>query len=139
MKRQSSTKKGKNNVAVEDFYPQELERKMAPLIPEDAGASVEPEVETSKIPTHKTFQRTLSPADVLHVHSYAKGDYVEEALFKEEENSENCDESKKDFSHVSKDVSSSHTLVLSWDVCVRQQAISDVCFFFWPITLNVVT
>ncbi|XP_072294505.1 lysine-specific demethylase 4A-like isoform X2 [Eucyclogobius newberryi] len=29
-------------------------------------------------PHTKVFQRTLSPADVLHVHSYAKGDYSEE-------------------------------------------------------------
>ncbi|KAK7889279.1 hypothetical protein WMY93_024839 [Mugilogobius chulae] len=29
-------------------------------------------------PHAKVFQRTLSPADVLHVHSYAKGDYSEE-------------------------------------------------------------
>ncbi|XP_023859489.2 lysine-specific demethylase 4A isoform X1 [Salvelinus sp. IW2-2015] len=28
-------------------------------------------------PVHRLFQRTLSPADVLHVHSYAKGDYSE--------------------------------------------------------------
>uniref|UniRef100_A0A3B4AY92 [histone H3]-trimethyl-L-lysine(9) demethylase n=1 Tax=Periophthalmus magnuspinnatus TaxID=409849 RepID=A0A3B4AY92_9GOBI len=29
-------------------------------------------------PQAKVFQRTLSPTDVLHVHSYAKGDYSEE-------------------------------------------------------------
>lgn len=36
---------------------------------------------------HKVFQRTLSPADVLHVHSYAKGDYGEgDVHIKEEKN-----------------------------------------------------
>uniref|UniRef100_A0AAY4B6Z7 [histone H3]-trimethyl-L-lysine(9) demethylase n=1 Tax=Denticeps clupeoides TaxID=299321 RepID=A0AAY4B6Z7_9TELE len=29
-------------------------------------------------PEHRIFQRTLSPAEVLHVHSYAKGDYCSE-------------------------------------------------------------
>lgn len=37
---------------------------------------------------HKAFQRTLSPADVLHVHSYAKGDYGEGELQSKEEKSE---------------------------------------------------
>uniref|UniRef100_A0A673X1M8 [histone H3]-trimethyl-L-lysine(9) demethylase n=1 Tax=Salmo trutta TaxID=8032 RepID=A0A673X1M8_SALTR len=32
---------------------------------------------SSSSPVHRLFQRTLSPADVLHVHSYAKGDYSE--------------------------------------------------------------
>uniref|UniRef100_A0A4W5QH71 [histone H3]-trimethyl-L-lysine(9) demethylase n=1 Tax=Hucho hucho TaxID=62062 RepID=A0A4W5QH71_9TELE len=32
---------------------------------------------SSSSPVHQVFQRTLSPADVLHVHSYAKGDYSE--------------------------------------------------------------
>ncbi|KAJ7986383.1 hypothetical protein DPEC_G00339340 [Dallia pectoralis] len=32
---------------------------------------------SSSSPVHQHFQRTLSPADVLHVHSYAKGDYGE--------------------------------------------------------------
>lgn len=37
---------------------------------------------------HRAFQRTLSPADVLHVHSYAKGDYAEGELQSREERSE---------------------------------------------------
>nr|XP_057929566.1 lysine-specific demethylase 4A [Doryrhamphus excisus] len=58
---------------------------------------------------HKVFQRTLSPADVLHVHSYAKGDYAEdeappkeeeekkeEEKEKEKDNSVNVIEAKKD-------------------------------------------
>ncbi|CAB1324049.1 unnamed protein product, partial [Coregonus sp. 'balchen'] len=32
---------------------------------------------SSSSPVYQLFQRTLSPADVLHVHSYAKGDYSE--------------------------------------------------------------
>lgn len=37
---------------------------------------------------HKVFQRTLSPADVLHVHSYAKGDYGEGEIQSKEDRSE---------------------------------------------------
>lgn len=40
---------------------------------------------------HKLFQRTLSPADVLHVHSYAKGDYGEGEIQAKEERSESAD------------------------------------------------
>lgn len=40
---------------------------------------------------HKLFQRTLSPADVLHVHSYAKGDYGEGELQSKEEKSESSE------------------------------------------------
>uniref|UniRef100_A0A674PCA8 [histone H3]-trimethyl-L-lysine(9) demethylase n=1 Tax=Takifugu rubripes TaxID=31033 RepID=A0A674PCA8_TAKRU len=39
---------------------------------------------------HKVFQRTLSPADVLHVHSYAKGDYGEGEIQSKEDRSESC-------------------------------------------------
>uniref|UniRef100_A0A8C7GK79 [histone H3]-trimethyl-L-lysine(9) demethylase n=1 Tax=Oncorhynchus kisutch TaxID=8019 RepID=A0A8C7GK79_ONCKI len=47
---------------------------------EKAGPSedVKPPVPAnSPSPAHQLFQRTLSPTDVLHVHSYAKGDYSE--------------------------------------------------------------
>lgn len=37
---------------------------------------------------HKVFQRTLSPADVLHVHSYAKGDYGDGEIQSKEDRSE---------------------------------------------------
>lgn len=48
----------------------------------------------SSSPAHRLFQRTLSPADVLHVHSYAKGDYGEgEAPAKEERKSDNSSDS----------------------------------------------
>lgn len=58
-------------------------------------------------PAHKVFQRTLSPADVLHVHSYAKGDYGEgEAPPKEEKKNESSElEAQKDNRHVNKSVS----------------------------------
>ncbi|KAJ8418586.1 hypothetical protein AAFF_G00000850 [Aldrovandia affinis] len=40
-------------------------------------------------PAHLLFQRTLSPAEALHVHSYAKGDYCEaESSPKEESDSD---------------------------------------------------
>ncbi|XP_028977424.2 lysine-specific demethylase 4A [Esox lucius] len=45
-----------------------------------AGPSEEVKPHTparSTSPAQRLFQRTLSPADVLHVHSYAKGDYSE--------------------------------------------------------------
>ncbi|KAL1022667.1 hypothetical protein UPYG_G00030710 [Umbra pygmaea] len=48
--------------------------------PEPAGPSEDvkpPAPVSSSSPLHQLFQRTLSPADVLHVHSYAKGDYSE--------------------------------------------------------------
>uniref|UniRef100_A0A3B5KKA2 [histone H3]-trimethyl-L-lysine(9) demethylase n=1 Tax=Xiphophorus couchianus TaxID=32473 RepID=A0A3B5KKA2_9TELE len=75
---------------------------MSPLLPVEGNAegSVEPRVETSNIPVHKLFQRTLSPADVLHVHSYAKGDYGEEILVQEEEQAIRSDK-KEDIKHVS--------------------------------------
>lgn len=75
---------------------------MSPLLPVEGNAegSVEPRVETSNIPVHKLFQRTLSPADVLHVHSYAKGDYGEEILVQEEEQAIRSDK-KEDTKHVS--------------------------------------
>ncbi|XP_038855573.1 lysine-specific demethylase 4A-like isoform X2 [Salvelinus namaycush] len=47
---------------------------------EKAGPSEDvkpPAPANSPSPAHRLFQRTLSPADVLHVHSYAKGDYSE--------------------------------------------------------------
>ncbi|XP_005815247.1 lysine-specific demethylase 4A isoform X1 [Xiphophorus maculatus] len=73
---------------------------MSPLLPVEGNAegSVEPRVETSNIPVHKLFQRTLSPADVLHVHSYAKGDYGEEIMVQEEEQAIRSDK-KEDTKH----------------------------------------
>uniref|UniRef100_A0A8C9X0V3 [histone H3]-trimethyl-L-lysine(9) demethylase n=1 Tax=Sander lucioperca TaxID=283035 RepID=A0A8C9X0V3_SANLU len=93
--RQSASKKEKNGVSAADVCPPEpvalCSEEEAPL---GSGCS----------PAHKVFQRTLSPADVLHVHSYAKGDYGEgEAPPKEEKKSEGSDtETEKDNRHVSK-------------------------------------
>lgn len=53
--------------------------------PEEAATNDECQLVGGYSPAQKHFQRTLSPADVLHVHSYAKGDYGEvEASLKEE-------------------------------------------------------
>ncbi|XP_078115650.1 lysine-specific demethylase 4A isoform X3 [Sander vitreus] len=93
--RQSASKKEKNGVSAADVCPPEpvalCSEEEAPL---GSGCS----------PAHKVFQRTLSPADVLHVHSYAKGDYGEgEAPPKEEKKSEGSDtETEIDNRHVSK-------------------------------------
>ncbi|XP_038132391.1 lysine-specific demethylase 4A isoform X2 [Cyprinodon tularosa] len=65
--RQSAARKEKNGGAAADPGP-----------PEPLEGDGEGRVETSGVPVHRAFQRTLSPADVLHVHSYAKGDYGEE-------------------------------------------------------------
>ncbi|XP_052317085.1 lysine-specific demethylase 4A-like isoform X3 [Oncorhynchus keta] len=46
--------------------------------PSHAASSSSPShLASSSSPVHQLFQRTLCPADVLHVHSYAKGDYSE--------------------------------------------------------------
>lgn len=106
--RQKTSKKEKNGVSATDACPPE---------PADSQAEAtlcsdeEPQLGSTCSPAHKLFQRTLSPADVLHVHSYAKGDYGDgEATPKEEKKSESSDsESEKDSRHVSKAVSG-HTL-----------------------------
>ncbi|XP_029285099.1 lysine-specific demethylase 4A isoform X2 [Cottoperca gobio] len=98
--RQSMSKKEKNGVSSADACPPDhVESQVAALCSEE-----EPQLGSSCSPAHKVFQRTLSPADVLHVHSYAKGDYGEgEALPKEEKMSEDSDdEMEKDNRHVSK-------------------------------------
>uniref|UniRef100_A0A669F5D4 [histone H3]-trimethyl-L-lysine(9) demethylase n=1 Tax=Oreochromis niloticus TaxID=8128 RepID=A0A669F5D4_ORENI len=67
---------------------------------EETGGSEEPPLGNS---CSKMFQRTLSPADVLHVHSYAKGDYGDgEVLSREEKKSEDSDhETEEDNSRIS--------------------------------------
>ncbi|XP_032381679.1 lysine-specific demethylase 4A [Etheostoma spectabile] len=95
--RKSTSRKEKNGVSASAVCPPEpvalCSEEEAPL-----GNSCSP------AEPHKVFQRTLSPADVLHVHSYAKGDYGEgEAPPKEEKKSEGSDtETEKDNRHVSK-------------------------------------
>ncbi|XP_019936808.2 lysine-specific demethylase 4A isoform X1 [Paralichthys olivaceus] len=84
--------------------PEPAENQVVAPSSEEAGSSVEPQPSTGCSPAQKLFQRTLSPSDVLHVHSYAKGDYGEgEALPKEEKKSEGIDnEVEKDNRLVSK-------------------------------------
>ncbi|XP_061593379.1 lysine-specific demethylase 4A-like isoform X1 [Cololabis saira] len=104
LNRRSPAKKDKHGPAAGDLSPPEPdERKGEPLNSEER-VFVEPQVESSCSPAHKVFQRTLSPADVLHVHSYAKGDYGEEVLLKVEEKTEGCDGDKdKDIRRVGKE------------------------------------
>ncbi|KAL7396407.1 hypothetical protein ABVT39_005436 [Epinephelus coioides] len=101
--RQSTPKKEKNSVS--DVCPPEpFESQVVALCSEETGGSEEPPLGSSCSPPHKVFQRTLSPTDVLHVHSYAKGDYGEgEAPPKEEKKSEGSD-NKTESRHVSKAV-----------------------------------
>uniref|UniRef100_A0A3B5AM62 [histone H3]-trimethyl-L-lysine(9) demethylase n=1 Tax=Stegastes partitus TaxID=144197 RepID=A0A3B5AM62_9TELE len=107
-KKRSPLKKEKNGMSATDVCPPEpVERQVVTPSSEDAGGSEEPQLSSSCSPAHKLFQRTLSPADVLHVHSYAKGDYGEgDVLPKEEKKSESSDnEMEKDNSHLNKTVS----------------------------------
>ncbi|XP_029905371.1 lysine-specific demethylase 4A isoform X2 [Myripristis murdjan] len=84
--RRSPAKKEKNGVSAADVVPPE------PADGQAAGGSEEPHPASSSSPAHRLFQRTLSPADVLHVHSYAKGDYGEgETPAKEERRSDSSD------------------------------------------------
>ncbi|XP_041790844.1 lysine-specific demethylase 4A isoform X2 [Chelmon rostratus] len=105
--RRSPSKKEKNGVLASDICPPEpIESQVMAPRSEEVGSNEEPQLRSSCSPAHKVFQRTLSPADVLHVHSYAKGDYGEgEAPPKEERKSEGSDtETDKDSRHVSKEV-----------------------------------
>ncbi|KAM8746225.1 lysine-specific demethylase 4A isoform 2-T2 [Acanthopagrus schlegelii] len=102
--RRSPLKKEKNGVSTGDVCPPEsIESQVVAPCFEEAGSNEEPQLGSSCSPVHKLFQRTLSPADVLHVHSYAKGDYGEgETLEKKSEGSDN--EVEKDNRHISKAV-----------------------------------
>ncbi|XP_056131703.1 lysine-specific demethylase 4A isoform X2 [Lampris incognitus] len=71
--------------------PERPETRAQPAAPapaasaEKTGSAEDLQPVSSCSPAHRLFHRTLSPADVLHVHSYAKGDYGEgEAPPKEE-------------------------------------------------------
>uniref|UniRef100_A0A3Q2QH23 [histone H3]-trimethyl-L-lysine(9) demethylase n=1 Tax=Fundulus heteroclitus TaxID=8078 RepID=A0A3Q2QH23_FUNHE len=99
--RQSAARKEKNAGPAADMSP--LEPVESNAVASGAESSVEPRVETSGVPVHKVFQRTLSPADVLHVHSYAKGDYGEENLVQEEGRTVTCDNKKEDIKPVSRE------------------------------------
>lgn len=104
--RRSPLKKEKNCV-VDASPPEPAENQVVAPSAEETGGSEEPPLGSSCSPAHKVFQRTLSPADVLHVHSYAKGDYGEgEVLPKEEKRSEESDhETETDNSYDGKAVS----------------------------------
>lgn len=103
--RRSPLKKEKNCVvAMEVFPPESTENQVVSLGAEETAGSEEPPLDNS---CSKVFQRTLSPADILHVHSYAKGDYGDgEVLYREEKTSEDSDhETEEDNCHVGKAVS----------------------------------
>ncbi|KAM4738544.1 lysine-specific demethylase 4A isoform 2-T2 [Anableps anableps] len=103
--RQNSARKEKNGgVATDMSLLEPVEGNVVASGAEEAESVVEPQVETSGIPVHKVFQRTLSPADVLHVHSYAKGDYGEEILAQVEGQTVSSDNKKEDIKHVSREL-----------------------------------
>lgn len=98
----SPSKKEKNSGSAAGVCPAEpVESQVA------APRSEETQPPSSYNPVNKLFQRTLSPADVLHVHSYAKGDYGDgDAPLKEEKKSESSDsQTERDNRRVSKSVS----------------------------------
>lgn len=102
-------------MASEPCSPEPVESQVVALCSEEANINEESQLPGSCSLAHKLFQRTLSPADVLHVHSYAKGDYGDgEAQPKEERRSEDSDiEKEKDNKHVGKPVSVT-LLACSW-------------------------
>nr|XP_046246473.1 lysine-specific demethylase 4A isoform X2 [Scatophagus argus] len=105
--KRSPPKKEKNDVSAAVVCPSEpFESQVVAPRSEEVASNEEPQLGSSCSPAHKLFQRTLSPADVLHVHSYAKGDYGEgETPPKEEKKSEGSDnETEKGNRHVSKTV-----------------------------------
>lgn len=140
--RRSPLKKEKNGVSAPDTCPPEpVESQVVAPCSEDND---EPQPGNGCSPAHKLFQRTLSPADVLHVHSYAKGDYGEgDALLKEEKKSEGSDsEMERDNRHVGKAVSGHrcYTQLMLYFTCLGLLPVSCVyascklwksCFFFF--------
>ncbi|RVE74113.1 hypothetical protein OJAV_G00038270 [Oryzias javanicus] len=101
--RRSPAKKEKNGETVTDgpLY-QPPATKLVSSNSKETGHSVEPPGEKQPSPGC-LFQRPLSSADVLHVHSYAKGDYGEEVPPKEEENDGRDFEKEEDFRPGNKD------------------------------------
>ncbi|XP_034564423.1 lysine-specific demethylase 4A-like isoform X2 [Notolabrus celidotus] len=102
LNRRSPPKKEKNSMSTFDAF----EKPGVTLCSEKAGISEEPKLTSSCSQTHNLFQRTMSPADVLHVHSYAKGDYGEgEPPTKEEKKNEGSDsEMEREYIHFCKAV-----------------------------------
>lgn len=84
----SPEKKEKMSSPAGDVCPSEAAKNRAEAPPPQepsANDECQPAHQGGYSPGQKHFQRTLSPADVLHVHSYAKGDYGEgDAAVKEE-------------------------------------------------------
>uniref|UniRef100_A0A7N6AK14 [histone H3]-trimethyl-L-lysine(9) demethylase n=1 Tax=Anabas testudineus TaxID=64144 RepID=A0A7N6AK14_ANATE len=94
--RRSPSKKDKNSLLT-DVRPHEPAESQVAAPCSEEGGSEEAQLGSSCSPVHQQFQRTLSPADVLHVHSYAKGDYGEgEAPTKEEKSESSDNEMEKD-------------------------------------------
>ncbi|XP_037325454.2 lysine-specific demethylase 4A isoform X1 [Pungitius pungitius] len=107
--RQSASKKEKNGLLaacppepavsrpLHSFSEEEEEE-------EEQEQKPQPQLSSSCSPAHKRFQTTMSPADVLHVHSYAKGDYGEgEAPPMKDDKSDGSDvETELDSRHVTK-------------------------------------
>ncbi|KAM3876541.1 lysine-specific demethylase 4A [Diretmus argenteus] len=102
--RRSLAKKEKNEGSANVCPPEPTENQVAAPASEKPSGSETPQLASSSSPAHRLFQRTLSPADVLHVHSYAKGDYGDgEAPTKEERKSDSSDdEMEKDNRQVSR-------------------------------------
>lgn len=76
---------------------------------------------------HKVFQRTLSPADVLHVHSYAKGDYGEGEIQAKEERSESADIKAERDKRLGRSVSACTRVLLAQLFCLQQLGTNSGC------------
>ncbi|CAJ1064679.1 lysine-specific demethylase 4A-like isoform X2 [Xyrichtys novacula] len=98
--RRSSPNKEKNSTSTVDASEEPVFAQCS----EKANISEELKLSTSCSKARNLFQRTMSPADVLHVHSYAKGDYGEgEAPTKEERENEGSDcEMEREHKHICK-------------------------------------
>ncbi|XP_075901294.1 lysine (K)-specific demethylase 4A, a isoform X2 [Nelusetta ayraudi] len=97
----SPSKKEKSSAAAANVCPSEPVKSQAAALPsEEPTANEEAPPAGGYSPVQKHFQRTLSPADVLHVHSYAKGDYGEgEAALKEEKKADETEEHGRHLHH----------------------------------------
>lgn len=108
-------------MAADSWSPEPVESQMVALCSEEATINEESQLPSSCSPVRKLFQRTLSPADVLHVHSYAKGDYGDGEALPKEEKSENSDnEKEKDNKHVCKPVSTKYSSQQHNSSCIRE-------------------
>lgn len=103
--RRSPAKKEKNGETATDVSPHRPPAtKLVSPNSKETGHSMDSPGETQLSPAG-LFQRPLSSADVLHVHSYAKGDYGDEVPPKEEENDGRDFKKAEDFGPSSKVVS----------------------------------